>query len=68
LAVRDGLDKRRLLKTKTGVSMHLPTAELTEAQATGRLHTVFLGIIRDIYGKWAQSSGCPAPPDLPQAT
>jgi hypothetical protein len=65
LAVRDGLEKRRLLKTKTRVSMHVPTAELAEAQTTWRLHTVYLGIIRDIYSKWAQSSGCPAPPELP---
>jgi hypothetical protein len=47
--------------------MHVPTVELAEAQTTGRLRTVYLGIIRDIYGKWAQSSGCPAPPELPQA-
>ena len=68
LAVRDGLDKRRLLNTKTGVPMHLPTAELTEAQATGRLRTLYLGVIRDIYNKWAQSRGCPAPPELPHAS
>jgi hypothetical protein len=45
--------------------MHVPTAELVEAKDTWRLHTVYLGIIRDIYSKWAKSSGCPAPPELP---
>ena len=65
LAVRDGLDKRKLLKTKSGVSMHVPTAELTEAEAAGRLSTVFVGIIRDVYNKWAESKGYPAPPELP---
>ena len=65
LAVRDDIDKRRLLKTKTGVSMHVPTIELTEAEATGRLQAVFLGILRDIYSKWAHISGSPPPPDLP---
>jgi hypothetical protein len=65
LAVRDDIDKRRLLKTKTGVSMHVPTIELTEAEATGRLQAVFLGILRDIYSKWALVSGSPPPPKLP---
>jgi hypothetical protein len=65
LAVRDGIDKRRLLTTRTGVSMHVPTAELTEAQAGGRLQEVFLGILRDIYSRWARSSEGPPPPELP---
>ena len=67
LAVRDGIDKRRLLKTKTGVSMHVPTTELTSAESRGRLHVVFLGILQDIYTKWAQASGGPPPPELPQS-
>ena len=62
LAVRDDIDKRRLLKTKTGVSVHVPTIELTEAEATGRLQAVFRGILRDIYSKWAHISGSPPPP------
>ena len=66
LAVRDGLDKRRLLKTKTGVSLHLPTTELTESEAAGQLPPVFAGIIRDMYKKWAESRGFPEPPELPQ--
>src|SRR5689334_16645206 len=65
MAVRDGITKRRLLKTKTGVSMQLPTAELTEAEAAGTLLTILVEIIRDIYGKWAEVKGYPAPPELP---
>ena len=65
LAVRDDIDRRRLLKTKTGVSLHLPTAELAEAEAAGQLPTIFVGIIREVYCKWAESKGCPAPPELP---
>lgn len=66
LAVRDGIDKRRLLRTRTGVSLHVPTTELTAAEASGRLQVVFVGILRDIYTKWAQASGCPPPPEVPQ--
>jgi hypothetical protein len=65
IAVRDGIPKRRLLKTKTGVSLQLPTAELTEAEAAGTLLTVLVEIIRDIYGTWAEVKGFPAPPELP---
>jgi hypothetical protein len=36
--------------------MHVPTVELAEAQTTGRLRTVYLGIIRDIYGKWPRAA------------
>jgi hypothetical protein len=35
--------------------MHVPTAELAEAHETWRLHTVYLGIIRDIYSKWPRA-------------
>jgi hypothetical protein len=65
LAVRDNLEKRRLLKAKTGVSMHVPAAEVAEAERSGELIALYLGIIRDIYVKWAQASGCPPPPVLP---
>ena len=65
LAVRDDLEKRRLLKTKSGVSMHVPAAEVAEAERSGELIPLYLGIIRDIYVKWAETSGRPLPPTLP---
>ena len=66
LAVRDDLPKRRLMKTRTGVSLHLPAAEVAEAEARGELVPLYAGVIHDIYGKWAQSCGCPPPPELPR--
>lgn len=37
LRIRPGIDKRRLRKTKAGVSMNLPAAEIHEADRTGQL-------------------------------
>ena len=68
LAVRDNLEKRRLLKTKAGVSMHVAAAEIANAERSGDLIPLYLGIIRDIYVKWAQVSGCSSPPELPRMT
>ena len=65
LAVRDGIGKRRLQKTRTGVSMHLPASELARAEANHELVPLYLSVLRDIYAKWSQKSGCPAPPPLP---
>ncbi len=65
LNVRDDLEKRLLRKTKSGVSMHLPARELLEAEAAGELVRFYAMLIRTIYAKWAQGTGCPAPPALP---
>ncbi|UAL31283.1 hypothetical protein K8W59_07470 [Nocardioides rotundus] len=65
LAVRDEIDKRTLRKTSDGASLNLPAAELTVAEAEGRLEDLYLGVIRDLYRKWAEKRDFPPPPDLP---
>ena len=65
VAVRDDLPKRRLLKASKGVSLHLPASEVTQAQERGELVGLYLGVIRDVYDKWAGVSDCPSPPPLP---
>jgi len=64
LLIRPGIDKRRLRKTKTGVSMNLPAAEVHDADRSGRLVPLYLDVIHSIYTKWAQVSVCPTPPPL----
>ena len=64
LLVGPGLDARRLRKTKTGVSMDLPSAEVHEAEGSGDLIALYLDVIHAIYAKWAQTSACPPPPSL----
>jgi hypothetical protein len=66
LAVEDDLEKRRLRKTRTGVSLHVPSVEIAEAERSGELVRLYVDIIRDIYAKWANVSRCPSPPDLPE--
>lgn len=68
LAVRDDLPQRRLRKTPTGASLQLPVAELSRAEADGTLVDLYLGVIRDLYARWADGHGHPAPPQLPVAT
>ena len=65
LAVRDDLPQRRLRKTPTGASLQLPAAELSRAEGDGTLVDLYLGVIRDIYARWADGHGHPAPPNLP---
>ena len=65
LAVRDGLPARRLRKTRNGASLQLPASELVEAERDGTLIPVFRGVIRDLYARWAEGHGVPAPPELP---
>ena len=65
LAVRDDLPQRRLRKTPTGASLQLPAAELSRAEADGTLVDLYLGVIRDVYARWADGHGHPAPPNLP---
>ncbi len=64
LLIRPGVDKRRLRKTKTGVSMNLPAWEVHEADGSGELISLYLEVIHSIYTKWAQVSLCPPPPPL----
>jgi len=64
LLIRPGIDKRRLRKTKTGVSMNLPAADVHEADRSGQLVPLYLDVIHSIYTKWAQVSACPTPPPL----
>ncbi|MCD4523477.1 hypothetical protein [Nocardioides sp. cx-173] len=65
LAVRDDLEKQRLLKTKNGVSLHLPHAEVVDAEDEGTLVIFFQGVIRKIYEKWSRVDQRPDPPALP---
>lgn len=65
LAVRDDLPRRRLRKTPTGASLQLPATELARAEADGTLVEVFLGVIHDVYCRWADGHGHPPPPPLP---
>lgn len=65
LAVRGDLARRRLLKTKYGVSMHLPAEEIFAAERAGQLAPFFAEIIHAIYEKWAHDRGCPPPPSVP---
>ena len=65
LAVRDDLAKRSLRKTPTGASLEIPTVELSRAEAEGTLVDLFLGVIHEIYVRWASGHGHPAPPSLP---
>jgi RimJ/RimL family protein N-acetyltransferase len=65
LAVRDDRDTRRLQKTKDGVSLHLPFAEVAAAEQRGELVPLFLDVIHAVYTKWSEASGCPPPPPLP---
>ena len=67
VAVRDDLPERRLRKTNNGASLQLPASELTAAEADGTLVDVFLGVIHDVYTRWADGHGHPPPPDLPDA-
>lgn len=64
LAVRDGIDQRRLRKTARGASMQLPAAEVEAAYRDGTLIRLYLGVIHDIHAKWAASRDLPAPPSL----
>ncbi|GAA0982002.1 hypothetical protein ENKNEFLB_00912 [Nocardioides aquaticus] len=64
LTVRPELDVRRLRKTKSGVSMHLPAAEVFEADGADDLIALYVGVIHAIYSKWAQVSACPPPPPV----
>ena len=48
--------------------MHVAAAEIANAERSGDLIPLYLGIIRDIYVKWAQASGCSSPPELPRMT
>jgi hypothetical protein len=65
LAVRDDLPARRLRKTSNGASLQLPATELAEAEREGTLIEVFRGVVRDLYARWADGHGVPAPPELP---
>lgn len=65
LAVRDGLGALKLIKTKRGVSAHLPHQFIVDAQEEGRLIPFYMDLIRQIYAKWANVSGAPLPPSLP---
>lgn len=65
LAVRDDLPKRRLRKTQSGASLQLPSAEVFRADADGTLVDLFLGVIHDLYARFADGHGYPAPPELP---
>ncbi len=65
LLIRPGLNARRVRKTKTGVSMHLPASEVHEADGSGDLIWLYLEVIYAMYSKWAQTSACPPPPHLP---
>jgi hypothetical protein len=65
VAVRDDLPQRRLRKTPNGASLQLPATDLTRAEADGTLVKLFLGVIRDVYVRWAEGHGHPAPPELP---
>lgn len=67
LAVREDLPQRRLRKTKSGASLHLPSAELFRADADGVLVDLFVGVINDLYVRWADGHGHPRPPELPDA-
>ena len=64
LAVREDLAKRRLRKTTSGASLHLPSAELFRADVDGKLVDLFLGVIHDLHARWADGHGHPAPPEL----
>ncbi|MBS4754737.1 hypothetical protein KG112_18185 [Nocardioides sp. zg-ZUI104] len=66
LAIRDDLDRRRMLKTKSGVSVHVPIAEVLAAEESGELVKFFAALIGAIYAKWASGADCPAPPMLPE--
>ncbi|MFJ9315160.1 hypothetical protein ACIRN4_13270 [Pimelobacter simplex] len=65
LAIVDDRDRRRLLKTKNGVSAHVPFAEVLAAQESAELVEFFAALIREIYAKWAAGADRPAPPALP---
>jgi hypothetical protein len=65
LAVREELPERRLRKTQSGASLQLPSAEVFRADADGALVELFMGVIHDLYARWADGHGRPAPPRLP---
>ncbi|MFN7149139.1 MAG: hypothetical protein ACK4V6_06630 [Microthrixaceae bacterium] len=67
LAVRPGLPQRRLQKTKKGVSLHVPAVEVFDADREGQLIPYYVGVIHQIYEKWATVSGSPALPKPPIA-
>lgn len=65
LAVRQDLASRRLRKTRSGASLQLPSAEVLEADRDGTLVGLFVGVIHDLYVRWATGHGHPLPPELP---
>lgn len=65
LTVRPGLSVRRLRKTKTGVSLHLPAAEVHEAHRSGHLVPLWMDVVHSMYSKWSVVNTCPPPPPLP---
>jgi hypothetical protein len=65
LAVREDLSRRRLRKTPSGASLQLPSAEVFRADAEGTLVDLYVGVIRDLYLRWAEGHGYAAPPGLP---
>lgn len=66
LMIRPGLNARRLRKTKTGVSMHLPATEVHEAHRSGRLVPLWIEVVHTMYSKWSVVSTCPPPPPPPE--
>lgn len=64
LTLRDGIGKRGLRKTPSGVSMNVPAEEVYEADRAGNLIPLYLDIIWTIFDKWAKVSGCSSPPLL----